>query len=61
VLTLRIFGALLVIAFGASAAVYLVTRHRRWLRLSWQILKVGLVIILMFLALLALERWAIAL
>jgi hypothetical protein len=59
-LILRILGALLVITVGASAAVYLVTKDRRWLRFCWQILKLGLIIILIFLALLALERLAIA-
>jgi hypothetical protein len=57
-LILRILGALLVITVGASAAVYLVTKDRRWLRFSWQILKFGLIIILIFLALLVLERLA---
>lgn len=59
-LVLRILGALLVIGVGASVAVYLVTQDRRWLRFSWQILKLGLIIILIFFALLALERFAIA-
>ena len=59
-IVLRILGALLVIAVGASAAVYLVTKDRRWLRFSWQILKFGLIILLIFLALFALERFAIA-
>ena len=59
-LVLRILGALLVIAVGASAAVYLVTKDRRWLRFSWQILKFGLIILLIFLVLFALERFAIA-
>jgi hypothetical protein len=59
-LILRILGALLVITVGASAAVYLVTKDRRWLRFCWQILKLGLIIILIVLALLALERLAIA-
>ena len=59
-LVLRILGALLVITVGASAAVYLVTKDRRWLRFSWQILKFGVAIILIFLALLALERLATA-
>jgi hypothetical protein len=59
-LILRILGALLVITVGASAAVYLVTKDRRWLRFSWQILKFGLAIILIFLVLLALERLATA-
>ena len=59
-LILRILGALLVITVGASAAVYLVTKDRRWLRFSWQVLKLGLIIFLMFLALIALERLAVA-
>lgn len=59
-LILRILGALLVITVGASAAVYLVTKDRRWLRFSWQVLKLGLIILLMFLALIALERLAVA-
>lgn len=59
-LILRILGALLVITVGVSVAVYLVTKDRRWLRFSWQILKFGLIIILIFLALLALERLATA-
>jgi len=59
-LVLRIFGAFLVITVGVSVAVYLVTKDRRWLRFSWQILKFGLIIILIFLALLALERLATA-
>ena len=59
-IVLRILGALLVIAVGASAAVYPVTKDRRWLRFSWQILKFGLIILLIFLALFFLERFAIA-
>jgi hypothetical protein len=59
-LILRILGALLIITVGVSAAVYLVTKDRRWLRFSWQILKFGFIIILIFLALLALERLAVA-
>ena len=58
-LVLRILGALLVIALGASAAVYLVTKDRRWLRFSWQLFKVGILILLIILALIALERLAI--
>ena len=59
-LVLRILGALLVITVGACAAVYLVTKDRRWVRFSWQILKFGVIILLIFLALLALERLAVA-
>jgi hypothetical protein len=56
---LRILGALVVITVGASVAVYLVTKDRRWLHFSWQVLKAGLIILLIFFALLALERFAI--
>jgi hypothetical protein len=59
-LILRILGALLVISIGVSVAVYLMTKDRQWLRFSWQILKFGLIIILIFIALLALERLATA-
>ena len=59
-LVLRILGALIVISVGASAAVYLVTKDRRWLRFSWQILKFGLIILLIIFALFALERLAVA-
>jgi hypothetical protein len=59
-LILRILGALLVITIGVSLTVYLMTKDRRWLRFSWQILKFGLIMILIFIALLALERLATA-
>lgn len=59
-LVLRILGALLVVIIGVSAAAYLVTKDRRWLRMRWQILRVGIVIILIILALFALERLPIA-
>ena len=58
-LVLRILGALVVISVGASVADYLVTKDRRWLRFSLQILKLCLIILLIFLALVALERLAI--
>jgi uncharacterized membrane protein len=46
---------------GAFAAVYLVTKDRRWLRYSWLVLKLGLIITLILIALLAIERLAIVL
>jgi len=58
-LVLRILGALLVIVTGVSTALYLVTKDRRWLCFSWQIVKLGFIILLIFFALLALERLAI--
>jgi hypothetical protein len=59
-LVLRILGALLIIVFGVSAAAYLVTRDRRWLRLSWKIVRVGVIIVLIILFLFILERLVIA-
>ena len=58
-IVLRFLGALVVITVGASVAIYFVTKERRWLRFSWQVLKVGLIILLIFFVLLALERFAI--
>lgn len=58
-LVLRILGALLVIVIGVSVAFYLVTKDRRWLRFSWQVVKVGFIILLIFLALLVFERLTI--
>jgi len=60
-LVLRILVPLLVIAMGAFAAIYLLTKDRRWLRYSWLVLKLGLIIVLILIALLAIERLAIVL
>lgn len=56
-LVLRILGGLLIVAVGASLLVYLVTKDRRWLRLGRQTLTFGLVILMIFFALYALERF----
>jgi hypothetical protein len=53
---LRLAGFLALIAVGASLVVYLVTQDRRWLRLSWQILKYGSILLLIVLSFLAVER-----
>lgn len=55
-LVLRILGALLIVVVGASLVVYVVTRDRRWLRFTRQTVMFGLVILLIFMALYALER-----
>jgi energy-coupling factor transporter transmembrane protein EcfT len=52
----RFAGFLALIAIGASLLAYLVTQDRRWLRFSWQILKYTLILLLIVLALLAVER-----
>jgi hypothetical protein len=58
-LVLRILGALLVIVIGVSVALYLVTKDQRLLRFTWQVVKLGFIILLIFLALLVLERLVI--
>jgi hypothetical protein len=56
VVVLRLVTFLVVIAIGASFAAFVWTRDRRWLRLAWQIFKYALILVLIVLALLALER-----
>jgi hypothetical protein len=55
-LVLRILGTLLVITLGACVVVFVVTKDRRWLRFAGRILVFGIVIMLIFLSLYALER-----
>lgn len=52
----RFAGFLALLAIGASLVAYLVTQDRRWLRFSWQILKYGLILLLIVLAFVAVER-----
>jgi hypothetical protein len=59
-LVLRIFGALLVVTLGISLVTFALTKDRRWLRFTWQVFKFGAIILLIFLALMALERLLIA-
>ena len=57
---LRIFGALLVITLGVSLVRYVLTRDRRFLRFAVRVLAIGFVIILIFMALYAIERLVVA-
>lgn len=56
---LRIVGILTVIAIAAGIIAYLFTRDKRYLSLSWRIVKYALVFALALFALLALERLAV--
>lgn len=56
-LVARILAGLLVAGLGVTGVMYLLTRNPRWLRLAWQLLKVGLLLLLVFLAFFALERF----
>ena len=57
---LRIIGFLVLIAIGGSLLMYVVTRDRRWLRFSWQVLKYALIVVAIVLAFHALERLILA-
>jgi hypothetical protein len=50
-----------VAALGVTGAMYLLTRNPRWLRLAWQLLKVGLFLLVVFLVFFALERFLLIL
>jgi hypothetical protein len=56
----RVIGFLLLIAIGASVVTFLITKDRRWLRFSWQILKYTLILALTALGFLVFERLIIA-
>lgn len=58
-LVLRIVGGLLIVVLGVSVFAYALTRDRRWLRFARQTLSLGLIILLIFFGLYALERLAI--
>lgn len=57
---LRLIAYLLVLAIGACFVMFIWTRNRRWLVFGGQIFKYALILILIVLALLALERWILA-
>jgi hypothetical protein len=55
-IVLRLVAFLVVLAIGGSFTVFLFTQDRRWLRFAWQIFKYTLILVLIVLALVALER-----
>jgi uncharacterized membrane protein YgdD (TMEM256/DUF423 family) len=61
VLVLRILALLVVVTIGASAAAFLATRDRRYLRFAWQTFKYSVIVALLILVLMALERLLVAL
>lgn len=58
-LVLRILGALFILVVGMSLVAHVVTKDKRWLRFAWQTFRLGLLILLIFMALYALERLVI--
>lgn len=55
-LVLRILGALLIVVIGVSLVAFVITRDGRWKRFAGQTLRFGAIILLIFMALYALER-----
>lgn len=55
-LLLRIVGVLMAITVGAGIIAFLITRDRRYLRVSWQVAKYAALFALLVLALMFLER-----
>ena len=58
-LVLRIVGFLLLITLGASLVTYLLTRNRRYLTFAWQVLRYGMVMVIIVLVFLLFERLAL--
>ena len=55
-LVLRLIGILVLIAIAGSFALYLFTRNRRYLTFAWRAFQFGVVFLLVFVTLYALER-----
>ncbi|MEO7729223.1 MAG: hypothetical protein ABIS45_18380 [Burkholderiales bacterium] len=53
---LRLAGFLVLITIGASLVTYLFTRNRRYVTFAWQVLKYGMLMAIIVLALIVLER-----
>ena len=53
----RILGVLLPITLGVSLILYFLTKDRKWLRIFGQILRVGIVIVLIFIGIYFIERF----
>jgi len=56
VFVLRVVGFLILITIGASLVTYLLTRNRRYLTFAWQVLKYGMVMVIVVLTFILLER-----
>ena len=56
VFVLRVVGFLILITIGASLVTYLLTRNRRYLTFAWQVLKYGMVMVIVVLTFILFER-----
>ena len=55
-LVLRLVGILVLVAVAGGIALYLFTRNRRYLTFAWRVFQFGLIFLLVFVTLYALER-----
>lgn len=55
-LLVRVVGLLVVIALGICVILWLVTGDRRWLRFAWQLFRIAVFVLALFLVLLFGER-----
>ena len=53
---LRLVGILVLIAVAGGVTLYLFTRNRRFLTFAWRVIQFGLIFLLVFVTLYALER-----
>lgn len=55
-LVLRILSALLIVIIGITWVAFVITKDAKWKRFAWQTIRLGAIILFIFMALYALER-----
>lgn len=55
-IVLRLIGILVLITIGASLAMYLITRNRRYIDFAWRVFQLAVVFIIVFMVLFVVER-----
>jgi hypothetical protein len=55
-IVLRLIGILVLITIGASLAMYLFTRNRRYLQFAWRVFQLAVVFVMVFMVLFVVER-----
>jgi hypothetical protein len=55
-IVLRLIGFLVLITIGASLAMFLFTRNRRYLQFAWRVFQLAVVFVMVFMVLFVVER-----
>jgi hypothetical protein len=55
-IVLRLIGILVLITIGASLAMYLFTRNRRYIHFAWRVFQLAVVFVIVFMVLFVVER-----